>query len=128
MQTSIYLARLIGPMLLVIGVGMLINRDGYRSMAREFLGSRALIYIAGLLAFLPGLALVLAHNVWVADWRVIVTVLGWLAVIGGTFRILFPQEVTRIGTRAIAYPNTLLIGGVATLILGAFLSYCGYMR
>ncbi len=65
MQTSLYLAKLIGPTLLVIGIGMLINRDGYRDMAREFLGSRALIYLAGILAFVPGLAMVLAHNVWV---------------------------------------------------------------
>jgi hypothetical protein len=128
MQTSLYLAKLIGPMLIVIGIGMLINRDGYRDMAREFLGSRALIYLAGLFAFVPGLAMVLAHNVWAADWRIIITILGWLALIGGTFRILFPQEVTRIGTRVIANPGTMLIGGGVTLALGAILSFYGYAR
>jgi hypothetical protein len=128
MQASLYLAKLIGPTLLVIGIGMLLNRDGYRDMAREFLGSRALIYIAGLLAFIPGLAMVLAHNVWAADWRIIITILGWLALIGGAFRIVFPQEVTRIGTRMIAKPNTMLIGGVVTLALGAILSFYGYAR
>jgi hypothetical protein len=128
MQASLYLAKLIGPTLIVIGIGMLINRDGYRAMAREFLGSRALIYLAGILAFIPGLAMVLAHNVWAADWRILITILGWLALIGGAFRILFPQEVTRIGTRAIANPNTMLIGGVVTLALGAILSFYGYAR
>ena len=128
MQTSLYLAKLIGPTLIVIGIGMLINRDGYRDMAREFLGSRALIYLAGLFAFVPGLAMLLAHNVWAADWRVIITILGWLALIGGAFRILFPQEVTRIGTRVIANPSTMLIGGGVTLLLGAILSFYGYAR
>ena len=128
MPTSLYLAKLIGPTLLVIGLGMLINRDGYRDMAREFLGSRALIYLAGIFAFVPGLAMVLAHNVWAADWRIVITILGWLALIGGAFRILFPQEVTRIGTRMIANPNTMLIGGVVTLVLGAILSFYGYAR
>jgi hypothetical protein len=128
MQTSLYLAKLIGPTLLVIGFGMLINRDGYRDMAREFLGSRALIYLAGILAFVPGLAMVLAHNVWAADWRIVITILGWLALVGGAFRILFPQEVTRIGTRVIGNPNTMLIGGVVTLVFGAILSFYGYAR
>ena len=128
MQTSLYLAKLIGPTLLVIGIGMLINRDGYRDMAREFLGSRALIYLAGIFAFVPGLAMVLAHNIWVADWRIVITILGWLALVGGAFRILFPQEVTRIGTRVIANPSTMLIGGVVTLALGAILSFYGYAR
>lgn len=36
MQTSRVLAQLIGPTLLVIGLGMLANREGYRAMAREF--------------------------------------------------------------------------------------------
>ncbi len=128
MQTSHFLAQLIGPMLLVIGLGMLINRDGYRAMAKEFLASRALIYIAGLLALVPGLAVVLTHNVWAADWRAIITLLGWLAVIGGAFRILFPQEVTRLGSRMIANPLHLTVGGAVTLILGAILSYYGYVR
>ena len=62
MQTSAFLAQLIGPLLLVMGVAMVANADSYRSMAREFLASRALIYIAGLLAFVPGLAIVLVHT------------------------------------------------------------------
>ena len=33
-----------------------------------------------------GLAIVLVHNVWTFDWRVIITILGWLAVLGGIFR------------------------------------------
>lgn len=128
MPTSLFLAKLIGPALLVIGIGMLANREGYRDMAREFLNSRALIYLAGLLAIFPGLAIVITHNVWAADWRAIITILGWLAVIGGAFRIIFPQEVTRIGKRMVAQTNTLLIGGVVMLILGAILSFYGYAR
>lgn len=126
MQTSLFLAKLVGPTLLVIGIGLLVNRAGYRAMAQEFLKSRALIYIAGLLAMVPGLAIVLTHNVWTADWRIVITLLGWLAVIGGAFRIVFPQEVSKIGTRMIAQDATLLIGGLVTLALGALLSFFGY--
>jgi hypothetical protein len=128
MQPSLFLARLIGPVLLVIGIGMLVNRDGYRSMAEEVLRSRALIYFAGLLALVPGLAVVLVHNVWVPDWRVIITLLGWLAVIGGIFRLIFPQEVTRIGSVMIARQHTMLIGGGVTSALGALLCFTGYFR
>jgi hypothetical protein len=47
MQTSTFLAQLIGPVLLVMGVGMVANRQGFRTMAEEFLASRALIFLAG---------------------------------------------------------------------------------
>lgn len=128
MQTSIFLAKLLGPTLLLVGIGLLINRDGYRAMAREFLASRALIYIAGMLAFIPGLAVVLLHNVWVADWRVLITLLGWLSVIAGIIRILFPQEVTRMGTRLINNPTAFMLSGAVMLVIGAILSFYGFAR
>ena len=126
MQTSLFLAKLIGPVLVVMGLGMLINRDSYRAMAREFLASRALIYIAGLFALVPGLALVLNHNVWAADWRVVITLFGWLATIGGIFRILFPQQVTKIGSAILDRPNYLTIAAAAVIALGLWLGYAGY--
>ncbi len=128
MQTSIFLARLIGPLFLVMGVSALVNGDGYRAMAEEFLKSRALIYIAGLLAFLPGLAIVLTHNVWTADWRVLITVFGWLGFIGGIFRLVFPMQVRAIGTSMIARPTALTIGAGGMLALGLILSFFGYFR
>ena len=127
MQTSAFLAQLIGPLLLVMGVGMAANADSYRAMAEEFLASRALIYIAGLLAFVPGLAIVLVHNVWAFDWRVIVTLLGWLSLIGGIFRLVLPQKVTAVGAAMLARPGYLTGGGIATLALGAILSLFGYL-
>jgi hypothetical protein len=128
MQVSVFLAKLLGPTLLLVGIGLFINRAGYRAMAREFLASRALIYLAGMLAFIPGLALVLVHNVWAADWRILITLLGWITVIAGVIRILFPQEVTRMGTRIINSPIAYSISGAAMLAIGAFLSFHGFFR
>jgi hypothetical protein len=127
MQTSTFLAQLIGPVLLVMGVGMVANRQGFRTMAEEFLASRALIFLAGLLALVPGLAIVLAHNVWAFDWRLIITLLGWLGVIGGVFRILFPQQVTAVGSAMLARGHALTAGGAAMLLIGAILTLVGYL-
>ena len=80
MPTSIFLAKLIGPVLLAIGVGLLVNSAAYRTMAEEGLRSRVLIYLTGVLTMTAGLAVVLNHSVWAADWRVIITLLGWLAI------------------------------------------------
>jgi hypothetical protein len=127
MQTSVFLAQLIGPLLLVMGIGLVANADSYRDMAREFLASRALIYIAGLLAFVPGLAIVLVHNVWAFDWRLIITALGWLAVIGGIFRLVAPAQVQAMGSAMLARSGWLTGGGIAVGALGAVLTLVGYL-
>ena len=128
MQTSVFLAQLIGPLLLVTGVGMVANAEGYRTMAHEFLASRALIYIAGLLAFVPGLAIVLVHNVWAFDWRVIITLLGWLSLLGGIFRLVLPRKVTAVGSAILARPRYLTGGGIAVVTLGTILTVFGYLH
>jgi hypothetical protein len=126
MQRSIYLAKLIGPVFAAMGIGMLLNAAVYRILAEQFLASYALIYLAGLLTLTAGIALVLAHNVWAGDWRLIITVLGWLGVIGGAFRTVWPQEVVAIGSAVISHGEAFMIGGFVVLVLGGVLSYFGY--
>jgi uncharacterized protein YjeT (DUF2065 family) len=128
MTTSIFLAKLIGPLLVVMGAGILVNPAVWRAMAREFIASPALIYLAGVLAFVPGLAIVLTHNVWTADWRVVVTLLGWLALLGGVVRLLMPRQVKAAGAAMIARPAVLTSAGGVFLALGAVLCFFGYIR
>jgi hypothetical protein len=126
MQRSIYLAKLIGPIFVVVGIGILLNTHLYLVMAEQGLRSYVLIYLSGILTLTAGLALVLAHNVWEGDWRLIITLLGWLGVIGGVFRILWPQEVVEVGRAVIAHSEALMFGGFVVIVLGGVLSYYGY--
>jgi hypothetical protein len=123
MDSSIFLARLLGP---TMGSGLLVNRSTYRTLSLEVLDSRALLFIAGLIAFVAGLAIVLTHNVWVAGWPVIITIFGWASVFAGVVRIVFPALVAQVGRRAVDNQGFLLFGIVLYLGLGAWLSYAGY--
>jgi hypothetical protein len=125
---SIYLARLLGPLMIVIGIGMLVNGALFRPIAEEFLRSHALIYLTGLIAMVGGTAIVLAHNVWAWHWSVIVTVIGWLAVIGGIVRIVAPQTVAVIGMGMIGNAALVPVYGVVTIALGAILCFVSYRK
>jgi uncharacterized membrane protein len=128
MTASTYLARLMGPVLLVAAIGLFLNREGYKAMAQEFLRSPALIYLSGVLTMLAGVAIVLAHNLWVADWRVLITVFGWLGAIGGAARIALPAATKAVGERMLDKPAWMTIGGVGWLAIGALLTFFGYFR
>jgi hypothetical protein len=107
---------------------LIFNADSFRAMAAEFIKSYAQIYLAGLLALTAGLAIVNTHNEWTSDWRVVITILGWLCVIGGVIRIVFPGVVGSLGASMITgTSNGWIIGeGVIFLALGAWLSFMGY--
>src|SRR5271156_5420229 len=70
------IARLLGAMLFVSGARILLNGEGYRATADEFLRGVGLIYMSGVMALLGGVAIVNLHNVWTRDWRLLVTLIG----------------------------------------------------
>ena len=126
MQTSIFLARLIGPVMALMGISVIVNELAFRKLAQEFLRSPALIFMSGIILMPAGLAVVLNHNVWVLDWRIIVTLLGWIAVISGAFRVFAPDRATKIGKKALNRKDYILAAAGFWLVVGAVLCYFGF--
>jgi len=126
-NTSIFLAKLIGPFALALGLGVLINRAKMRTVLDEFIRNRALMFIAGVITMTAGLAIVLTHNLWVADWRVLITLLGSLGAITGAFRIIAPQDAIKFGRHVYEQPNGILFGAAIWLAIGAILTFFGYI-
>ena len=128
MTTSIFLAKLIGPLALALGLGILFNRDAVRAVMDEFTRNRAIMFLAGMISFPSGLAVVLTHNVWVADWRVIITIMGWLTTIAGGVRLVAPYQAIKFGRGAYEQPNGILFGAIFWTLLGAVLCFFGYFK
>jgi len=80
----------------------------------------------GLLSLLAGLAIVNLHNTWCADWRVIITALGWLMTIGGIIRVVLPQIAIAIGSTIYGGRAPTIVVALIVGALGAFLSVKGY--
>jgi uncharacterized membrane protein len=126
MQTSLFLAKLIGPVMIVIGLAVIINHEEFRKLAQEFLSSRALMFLSGFVILPAGIAILIVHNIWRLDWRVIVTLIGWLLAVSGAVRMLAPKFVTERGNAMLRHPQTLLIAGVAWAAIGFVLFFFGY--
>jgi hypothetical protein len=127
MQTSVFLARLIGPVMLVVGLAVFANQRAFRDMAEEFLASRALLFLSGLLIMPMGLAIVLTHNVW-ADWRALITLFGWLNLIGGAVRLLAPNTVMQTGRAMLRRPYFVPAAAAIWVALGLLFCLFGFLR
>ena len=128
MPNSIFLAKLIGPVTLAVAVAVFLNRRAFVEMSEEFLKSRALLYLSGFLIMPAGIAIILTHNVWVANWRVIITLLGWMMAIGGAIRLIFPDRVQAWGRGFLRHPMGAYIAGGLWLAFGVVLTFYGYFR
>ncbi|WP_296815375.1 hypothetical protein [Brevundimonas sp.] len=123
MDRSRFLAGLIGPTLAAVALSLLINPTLVPEMTDVIQRDFALILIAGVLALLAGLAIVMTHNVW-KGWPGIITAFGWLAILGGLGRILFPAQIARLAAGMVrdASPAVMILA-VVLLLLGLFLSF-----
>jgi len=126
MAHSKLIAGFIGPVLVALGCAMLFNRELFPVIVDQISHDYGLIVLSGVLSLLAGIAIVRVHNVWSGGWQVIVTVFGWLAIVGGLARMWVPQFAGPIADSFIAGPAALLIVAVALVALGGFLSYKAY--
>ena len=124
------IARLMGPVLLVMGLGMALglwlSPDTLTGVMKDFMGNLAIIWLVGILALVAGLAIVNAHNLWIGDWRVLITILGWLLVVRGVSNLMFPGKIQELGNRMMESHAGPILGTIALVVLGGILSAMGY--
>ncbi len=128
LETSVWIAKLLGPVLLVAAVPMMAFPGDMQEVARQFLKNRALIYITGVLAMVGGLAITNSHNIWIADWPVIITLFGWAMIIGGAARMALPTVVDTIGSAMMDRPTMTRVAGAVWALIGAYLTYEAYFQ
>jgi hypothetical protein len=126
MQPVVFIARVIGPFFVVLGIGLLLNQQVYTDMVGQAVLVPVVIYLSGILALLAGVAMLNGYHRWTADWRVIVTIFGWLLVIAGILRIVLPTVVAALALTVTTGPTYMAVVGVIVLVIGAFLTFRAY--
>ena len=93
MDVSILVARILGVTYTAVGLGMLISGDHYRKMLNDFSKSPSAVYLGAFLALITGILLVSFHNVWEGNWKIVITLIGWLALAKGVIMLIFPPAL-----------------------------------
>ena len=81
-----------------------------------------LIYLNGVLLFVAGLAIVNKHNIWTFSWQTILTIVGYLGIVLGLFRMLFPQ----VQQGKFENNNSILVIEIILILIGLFLTIKAY--
>ena len=126
-RPALLIARRVGHILVVASLTALINPNALHEIGQEFLASRALIFIAGFLALLGGLAILNTRSLWTTGWLVIIAIFGWVAIIGGILRIAFPALTKSIGETMLAREAVLRAAAGIQMVLGTYLMIMGYL-
>ena len=126
MGGSIFIARVFGLFYLIIGAGFIFNRKSFQGIMDDFCKNKAVLFFSGIFALVIGIVIVLIHNVWVANWTVMITIIGWAGLIKGIWMIVFPDTVPKFMESYRKNKNLIMIHSSIALILGAVLTYFGF--
>jgi len=126
MENSILLAKFIGPYITVIGIGLLFNQKVFQKIMEDFFKNVALVYVTGLITFVAGLAVVISHNRWVLDWRIIITLFGWNVLIKGVWLVISPETSAKMAQFFTKNNKLVIIPWIIMLVIGVFLTAKGY--
>jgi hypothetical protein len=97
MDISIFFARLWGSFYIIFGVLFIITRQLGKTI--EMTDNKAFVIATGYTSMIMGLVTVILHNIWVADWRLAITIIGWSTLIKGITKIGFPELIHKQAQR-----------------------------
>lgn len=124
MQTSILLAKIFGVYLVILPLAYFLNKNLLGSLISLF-KNKASLFISGVVALFIGIIIVLNHNIWTQDWRVIITIFGWAAIMKGLLRILWPSFALS-WMKKVEKQKWLKIALPVSLALGIYLLYVAF--
>lgn len=123
-----FLGKLIGLYCILLSLSMAVNKQATVQTVMALVHNAPVLYVFGLTLVAVGLAMVLSHNVWSGGaLPVIVTLVGWLALIKGMlFLLLPPPAAVGVILWGRAYEQFFYLDAALVLILGVYLTYWGF--
>ena len=126
MMVSLFLAKLLGLYLIVVSGTMLLNKRDVSLLFGLYKHPEA-VYLTGVLDTFLGLLLVLSHNIWALDYRLVITLAGWALLVRGIGRMLAPDKVTgMVESMKKMGSGMMMVLMVVVLVLGVYLAYSGF--
>lgn len=116
MDTTIFFARLWGSFFMIFGALFIIT--GQLGKTIEMTDDKAFVISTDYITMLMGLVTVILHNVWVASWPIVITIMGWSTLIKGVMKIGFPETIHKQAQR---FKKKQYVSAGFLILLGAWL-------
>jgi len=127
MTLSLYLGQLLSIVLVVIGLALILNTNHYITTYKAWMKNEALMLFTAMVILVTGVALALAHNIWVLSWEVLITIIGYGAIVKGAFILFLPKAFEKLVDELMKTNWLLKLGGAIWVIGGLYLGYYAWL-
>ena len=124
MELSLFLSELFGLYFLIIAAVWLGRKKQFETAVKAIISSDGLLALTGVFQIVLGLAIAIPHSVWVFNWRVLITLIGYSLIIQGIFRLGFPQQARTSILKSVDKGYWVWI--VFLVVVGLILTFYGF--
>ncbi|WP_375196070.1 DUF2065 domain-containing protein [Sphingobium sp.] len=119
---TLRLAEAIGLYMIFVGIGGLSAPRRWRQMMDDLERSPGLVMALGLPVFATGAALVLIHSIWRDPLSIVVSAIGYVALIEGALLLAVPAPLLKIGRWSLNFTR---VWAIVSIGLGTLLFLAG---
>lgn len=122
---SIFFGKFFGVYLLIMFLLFLFRKEEAHAVVKKITEDEGLLAVTGMVNLLVGVAVVVVHTIFVSDWRVLVTLLGYFMILRGVMRIAFQKNSKELLGKMVKGTNGVVTMAVI-LVVGLILVYYGF--
>jgi hypothetical protein len=120
-EITVYLARFWGSLFMILGLSSIVA--GFLKRVIKYTNDKTITISTGYITFLLGLFTVVFHQLWVFDWRVSITILGWITLFKGIEKIAFSERVHKIAKK---FKKRSWLWGAVIFLIGLWFFYMSF--
>lgn len=121
LNISVFFGKLWGVYYIVFGCLFVIANQLGRTI--EMTDNKAFVIGTGYVTFFLGLVTIILHNIWVLDWHLTITLLGWVTFLKGIRKIGFPEQIHKQAQR---FKKNQYLSASFLIIVGLYLIINAY--
>ena len=123
MTTTLRIAKIVSMYLLVTGFGFLFSSEFFNNMIAHTGTDPVLINLSGMVHFFIGMTILVYHFRWRKPLEIIVTLLGLMFLLKGTFLIALPELTLQTGNNPAQATWLMATGFIAVGLIVMYLAY-----
>jgi len=128
MNISKFLAKVIGIYLIIIGIGMFLDMHRFLIGFDDIIKDQPLLFVTGFFTLIMGILMVVSHNIWQWNWRVIITIMAWSTLLKGILLVFYPQLTESYTLFFVNNIGISYLTAVFAFITGIILCYFGFKK
>jgi hypothetical protein len=125
METTVFLSKVIGLTLFIVGAAIILRRRYFLPVFAAFGEQRLVRAVVSMIELVAGLSLVV-HNVWTPLPAAIISLVGWMAVAEAAAYLLLPDALVGRLIGTFNAEGWYIVGGVLATGAGLYLVGFGF--